>query len=117
MVCRELLVVSVISIAVFFAPASRAEVLIGLATPLSGHMAWAGASDQVGAESAVADLNAKGGVLGERIELTVVDDACDAEQAVAVAEKLVDAGVALVIGHRCSIRRFRHRQFTPRPVF
>ena len=40
-------------------------------------MAWAGASDQVGAESAVADLNAKGGVLGERIELIVVDDACD----------------------------------------
>jgi branched-chain amino acid transport system substrate-binding protein len=80
-----------------------AEVLIGLATPLSGHMAWAGASDQVGAESAVADLNAQGGVLGERIELTVVDDACDSEQAVAAAEKLVDAGVALVVGHRCSI--------------
>jgi branched-chain amino acid transport system substrate-binding protein len=55
----------------------HAEVLIGLATPLTGHMAWAGASDQVGAESAVADLNAKGGVLGELVELSVVDDACD----------------------------------------
>jgi branched-chain amino acid transport system substrate-binding protein len=83
--------------------AVRGEVLIGLAIPLTGHMAWAGASDQVGAESAVADLNAKGGVLGERIELILVDDACDPEQAVAAAEKLVDAGVALVIGHRCSI--------------
>jgi branched-chain amino acid transport system substrate-binding protein len=57
----------------------------------------------VGAESAVADLNAKGGVLGERIELIAVDDACDPEQAVAAAEKLVAAGVALIVGHRCSI--------------
>jgi branched-chain amino acid transport system substrate-binding protein len=42
-------------------------------------------------------------VLGQRIELIVVDDACDPEQAVAAAAKLVDAGVALVVGHRCSI--------------
>jgi branched-chain amino acid transport system substrate-binding protein len=70
---------------------------------LTGHRAWAGASDQIGAESAVADLKAKGGVLGQRIELIVVDDACDPEQAVAAAEKLIDAGVALVVGHRCSI--------------
>jgi branched-chain amino acid transport system substrate-binding protein len=84
-------------------PAVRAEVLIGLAVPLTGHMAWAGASDQVGAESAVADLNARGGVLGERIELIVVDDDCNPNQAIAAAEKLVDAGVTLVIGHRCSV--------------
>lgn len=83
--------------------AADAEVLIGLATPLTGHMAWAGASNQVGAESAVADLNANGGVLGERIDLLVVDDACDPEQAVAAAAKLLDAGVALVIGHQCSV--------------
>ena len=82
--------------------AVRAEVLIGLASPLTGPMGWAGASKQVGAESAVADLNAKGGVLGERIELIVVDDYCDPEQALVAAEKLVDAGVALAIGHHCS---------------
>jgi branched-chain amino acid transport system substrate-binding protein len=98
-----LLVVSVILIAAFCAKGGRAEALIGLATPLTGHMAWAGASNQVGAESAVADLNAKGGVRGERIELMVVDDACDPDQAVAAAARLVDAGVTLVIGHHCSI--------------
>jgi branched-chain amino acid transport system substrate-binding protein len=87
----------------FATSAARADVLIGLAVPLTGHMAWAGGSDQVGAESAVADLNAKGGVLGEQIELIVVDDDCNPDQAVAAAQKLVDAGVALVIGHRCSI--------------
>jgi branched-chain amino acid transport system substrate-binding protein len=67
------------------APAG-AEVLVGLATPLTGHMAWAGASNQVGAESAIADLNAMGGVLGEQIRVISVDDACDAEQAVATQE-------------------------------
>ena len=103
MVRSALLVISIISIAALHAPATRAEVLIGLATPLTGHMAQAGASNQVGAESAVADLNARGGVRGERIELIVVDDACDPDQAVAAAARLVDTGVALVIGHHCSI--------------
>lgn len=77
--------------------------LIGEAPPLTGHMAWAGASNQAGAESAMADLNAKGGVLGERIETIVADDACDPDQAVAAARKLVAAGVVLAIGHHCSI--------------
>jgi branched-chain amino acid transport system substrate-binding protein len=82
--------------------AVQAEVLIGLASPLTGPRGWAGASNQLGAESAIADLNAKGGVLGERIELIAVDDFCDPDQALVAAEKLVDAGVALVIGHHCS---------------
>lgn len=82
--------------------AVRAEVLIGLASPLTGPMAWAGASNQLGAESAIADFNANGGVLGERIELLAVDDFCDPDQALVAAEKLVEAGVALVIGHHCS---------------
>jgi branched-chain amino acid transport system substrate-binding protein len=103
MVRRKLLAVSVISIAALGATNAGAEILIGVATPLTGHMAWAGASNQVGAESAVADLNAKGGALGERIEMLVVDDACDPDQAVAAAKRLLDAGVALVIGHHCSI--------------
>ena len=103
MVRLRLFVLSILSIAALHAPVAVAEVLIGLATPLTGHMAWAGASNQVGAESAVADLNAKGGVLGERIEMLVVDDACDPDQAVAAATRLAEAGVALVIGHHCSI--------------
>jgi branched-chain amino acid transport system substrate-binding protein len=84
------------------ASAARGEVLIGLASPLTGPMAWAGASNQLGAESAVADLNAHGGVLGERLELLAVDDFCDPDQALVAAEKLVAAGVPLVIGHHCS---------------
>ena len=51
---------------------------------------------------AVADLNAKGGVLGEQIEMIMADDYCDGEQAVAAANKLVAAAVVAVFGHQCS---------------
>ena len=55
-------------------------------------------------EMAVADINArcKGGVLGENVRLIVGDDACFADQAVAVANKLVRDGVVFVAGHFCS---------------
>jgi branched-chain amino acid transport system substrate-binding protein len=79
-----------------------AEVLIGVAAPLTGAMAWGGAETQQGAELAVADLNAKGGVLGERIEIVTADDYCSGDQAIAAATKLIAAGVVVVIGHECS---------------
>ena len=50
----------------------------------------------------IAELNATGGVLGQRVELLLADDYCDPEQAIAAAEKLVEARVAAVIGHLCS---------------
>ena len=51
---------------------------------------------------AVADINANGGVLGENVRLIVGDDACDPDQAVAIANKLVNDGVVFVAGHFCS---------------
>ena len=43
------------------------------------------------------DLNAKGGVLGQQVQLTTADDFCDPEQAVAAARKLVSDGAILVV--------------------
>jgi branched-chain amino acid transport system substrate-binding protein len=57
---------------------------------------------KAGAEQAVADLNAKGGVNGEMLELVVGDDACDPKQAVAVANQFAGEGVVFVAGHFCS---------------
>ncbi len=82
--------------------AARAEVVIGVAAPLTGPHAWSGEETKRGAEMAVADFNAKGGVLGQTVRLITADDACDPEQAVAVANKLVAEGVVLVVGHVCS---------------
>jgi branched-chain amino acid transport system substrate-binding protein len=87
--------------ATFGAPA-RADILIGVAGPMTGAYAWSGEQFQRGTELAVEDLNARGGVLGQRVELIEGDDFCDADQAVALARKLVSDGVVFVAGHWCS---------------
>jgi branched-chain amino acid transport system substrate-binding protein len=84
------------------ARAADAEIRIGVAGPMTGANAWFGEQYQRGTELAVADLNAKGGVLGQSIELIVGDDACDPDQAIALARKLVSDGVVFVAGHFCS---------------
>ncbi|HEX3210233.1 MAG TPA: branched-chain amino acid ABC transporter substrate-binding protein [Geminicoccaceae bacterium] len=81
---------------------SGAEIRIGVAGPMTGAYAWFGEQYQRGAGLAVADLNAKGGVLGQSVELIVGDDFCDPDQAVTLARKLVSDGVAFVAGHWCS---------------
>ena len=94
--------VAVLMLAAALGGSARADVLIGLAGPITGKEAWYGAQIESGATQAVADLNAKGGVLGQRVELIVADDYCDPEQAVAAARKLVNDGVIFVVGHYCS---------------
>jgi branched-chain amino acid transport system substrate-binding protein len=73
-----------------------------MAGPITGKNAWFGEQMERGAAQAVADLNATGGVLGQRVELIPADDFCDPEQAVAAAKKLVSDGVIFVVGHYCS---------------
>ncbi len=79
-----------------------ADILISTAGPMTGQYASFGEQMRRGAEMAVADLNAKGGVLGQKVKLTIGDDACDPKQAVAVANKFVSEGVVFVAGHFCS---------------
>ncbi len=69
---------------------------------MTGKEGWYGEQMQRGAALAVADLNAKGGVVGQQVQLITVDDFCDAEQAVAAAKKLVSDGVIFVDGHFCA---------------
>lgn len=79
-----------------------AQVRIALAGPMTGANASFGDQLRAGAEAAVAQINAKGGVRGEKLELVVADDACDPRQAVSVANKLVGDGVRFIAGHFCS---------------
>ena len=102
MIRAGLLAVSVISAAALWAPAAEADIRIAVAGDMTGANAWFGEQYQRGTELAVADLNAQGGVLGQKVELIVGDDACDADQAVALARKLVSDGVVFVAGHFCS---------------
>ena len=84
------------------AGAAQAEIVIATAGPMTGQYAIFGEQMQKGAEQAVKDLNAAGGVLGEQLALQVGDDACDPKQAVAVANQMVNEGVVLMAGHFCS---------------
>jgi len=79
-----------------------AQVKIGVAGPLTGSNAAFGVQLKTGADQAVADLNAHGGVLGKQVIEIAVDDACDPKQAVSAANELVSDGVVLVDGHFCS---------------
>jgi branched-chain amino acid transport system substrate-binding protein len=81
---------------------AQADIVIATAGPMTGQYAAFGEQMQKGAEQAVKDLNAAGGVLGEQLVLEVGDDACDPKQAVAVANQMVNAGVVLMAGHFCS---------------
>ena len=93
---------AVVAVIALSSTAARAEILIAVAGPLTGQNIFRGEQLQQGAQMAVADLNAKGGVRGQHIRLLVGDDACDPEQAVAVAHKLASDGVVFVAGHVCS---------------
>ena len=79
-----------------------AEITVATAGPMTGQYASFGQQMKAGAEMAVADINSKGGVLGEMLKLEVGDDACDPKQAVAVANEMVGKGVVYMAGHFCS---------------
>jgi branched-chain amino acid transport system substrate-binding protein len=75
---------------------------VALVGPITGQYATFGTQMRNGADMAVADINAAGGVLGKQLDLDIGDDACDPKQAVAVANQMVGADVKLVAGHYCS---------------
>ena len=99
---RAFLSAFIFSIAAILSLDARGEVLIGVAGPMTGANAWPGEQMQRGAELAVADINAAGGVRGEEVRLLTADDFCDPDQALAAARKLVSEGVIFVAGHYCS---------------
>lgn len=94
--------------AAFVAAALSAPVLaadtikIGVAGPHTGDLAPYGLPSKDAAEMVVADVNAKGGINGKKVELMIADDQCKPEIATNVATKLVSEGVNLVLGHVCS---------------
>jgi branched-chain amino acid transport system substrate-binding protein len=95
-------VISVIAASAFCDPAAEADIRIGIAGPMTGPIAWFGEQYLRATELAVENLNADGGVLGQKVELILGDDFCDPDQAGAVARKLAGDGVAFVAGHWCS---------------
>ncbi len=72
-------------------PAAFAQkaIKVGMPMPLSGPPALFGEPASKGAQMFVDELNAKGGVLGRKIELLVRDSKADANEAVRVSRELI----------------------------
>ncbi len=84
------------------ATTALADITVATAGPITGQLAALGEQYKRGAEAAVKDINAAGGINGEKLVLEIGDDACDPKQAVAVANQLASKGVKFVAGHLCS---------------
>ena len=83
-------------------PADGVEVKIGHVAPLTGPIAHLGKDNENGARLAIEEINKSGLTIdGKKVVLTLVpeDDAEDPKTATQVAQKLVDAKVAGVVGH------------------
>ncbi len=78
------------------------DLTVAVAGPMTGGESAFGRQMKNGAEMAVADINAAGGLLGKQLALDVEDDACDPKQARSVAEKIGGDKIPFVAGHYCS---------------
>jgi branched-chain amino acid transport system substrate-binding protein len=99
---KSILAATAFAAAGLVASAASADITIATAGPMTGQYASFGQQMKAGAEQAVADINAAGGINGEKLVLKVGDDVCDPKQAVAVANGFVGEGVVFVAGHFCS---------------
>lgn len=95
---RSLSISLSLGVSLILASAAHADILIGVAAPLTGPNAAVGEQFRKGAEKAVAQINAAGGINGDKIVLELGDDASDPKQGISVANKFVSDGVQYVIG-------------------
>jgi branched-chain amino acid transport system substrate-binding protein len=86
----------------FASVAAAAEIKIGIVAPMTGSLAGEGQDMENAVKLAVSQANAKGGVNGDTITTVTADDACDPQQGVTAASKLVSEGVMAVAGGYCS---------------
>ena len=94
---------AVLTAALWVPQASANDVIkIGVAGAHTGDLAPYGLPTKAAAELVVADVNAKGGINGKKVELVAADEQCKPELATNVASKLVSEGVKVVVGHICS---------------
>jgi branched-chain amino acid transport system substrate-binding protein len=71
------------------AGAQQAPIKVGMIQPLSGPVAASGNYVRMGAEIGRDWVNAKGGVLGRKIDLLIEDNKSDPKEAASAAEKLI----------------------------
>ncbi|MFA6264713.1 MAG: branched-chain amino acid ABC transporter substrate-binding protein [Pseudolabrys sp.] len=88
-----------LGVAIAMAGTASAQVKFGIAGPITGPNAAFGAQLKNGTQQAVDDINAAGGILGQKLSVEVGDDVSDPKQGVSVANKFAGDGVKYVVGH------------------
>lgn len=101
---------------------AQATIKIGAITSITGRFAEFGKMQLAGFKVGVEEVNRKGGVLGKKIELVIEDNASDVNKGLAAAERLVNAGVPLVLNEYSSSlvkaqAQYLARQKVPNLVF
>jgi branched-chain amino acid transport system substrate-binding protein len=86
-----------IAAAVSLGAQAQTEIKIGFHAPLTGFAASDGKSALLGAELAIEQINAAGGVLGRKLALVTLDDQARPDQAVPLANKLIGEGHKIII--------------------
>lgn len=82
---------------------AQEPIKIGVIQPITGSVAYNGASDVNGTKLAVDERNAKGGVLGRKVEVIIEDGQCRPANSVNAAEKLIQRDkVVALSGAFCS---------------
>lgn len=97
MITKTLLVTAALSLATV--KFGYADILIGIGAPITGGSAAVGEQIRRGAQLAAQEMNAKGGIDGQKVELELGDDASEPRQGLSVANKFVADGVKFVVGH------------------
>ena len=78
--------------------ADKGQIFIGATGPLTGGAASYGISVKNGAELAVAEINAAGGLNGIELKFDIKDDEADSEKAGTAYDALMDDGMQISIG-------------------
>ncbi len=83
--------------------AATGPIKVAILAPLSGPVPTFGVSTRDGSLMAIEEWNAKGGVLGQKLEAVVADSQCTADPAVNAANKVIDQDkVHYIVGEVCS---------------
>jgi branched-chain amino acid transport system substrate-binding protein len=87
---RSGLLAALAGITLFGAPAARADITIGSVLSVTGPASFLGDPEKKTLEMVAAEINAKGGINGEKLKLVIYDDGGDANQARTFATRLIE---------------------------
>ncbi|CAM2059312.1 branched-chain amino acid transport system substrate-binding protein [Desulfovibrionales bacterium] len=85
------------------ASSALAQVKIAVPSPYTGGAAAYGDNVKAGVELKLAEINASGGIKGQKIEAVYLDEQCEPKESAIIAQKIVaDKTIVAIVGHMCS---------------